>query len=84
MWTPEPTEKLTAEITVALAKPGASWVDPPRPVAHTARPRVTGWLWGRRRTEDGSWLGLATLYEGNAWDGAPLGWHPAEHLRALD
>jgi hypothetical protein len=83
VWTPEADEALKAEIQAAMARPGASWVDPPRPVAHTQRARVVGWLWGRQQTEDGTWLGLATLFEGNAWDGAPLHWYPAAELRTL-
>jgi hypothetical protein len=43
-----------------------------------------GWLWGRMRTADGTWLGLATLYPGRFFDGASLGWHPASELRLLD
>ena len=44
---------------------------------------MVGWLWGRQQTADGTWLGLATLFEGNAWDGAPLHWYPAAELRTL-
>ena len=83
-WTPTPSEELTEEIRQALARPGASWVDPPRPVAHTQRARVTGWLWGRARLEDGTWLGLATLYEGRFFQGAELHWYCADELRTLD
>ena len=84
MWTPEPSEELTREIEAALARPGASHVRSPRPVAHTQRAKTTGWLWGRQRTADGVWLGLATLYEGTVFDGAELHWWPAEELRTLD
>lgn len=83
VWTQEPSEELQNELTAALARPGASWVNPPRPVALTTADRVTGWLWGRMRTEDGVWLGLATLYRGTLFDGYELGWHPAEELRTL-
>jgi len=63
-------------------------VSPPRPVAlAAARPggdKVVGWLWGRLCTETGVWLGLATLYYGNVFNGAELGWHQAADLRTLD
>jgi hypothetical protein len=84
VWTPTPDDGLRAEIQAALARPRADWIDPPRPVAHTQRPRVAGWLWGRQRTQDGTWLGLATLFEGTVFDGAELHWYPAEELRTLD
>ena len=80
-------EALREELRAALARPGASWVDPPRPVALTTGDpvqRATGWLWGRQQLEDGTWLGLATVFFGRAWEGAELGWHRAEHLRTLD
>ena len=48
---------------------------PPRPVALVGGDRVTGWLWGRMKTEDGTWLGLATLFPGRFFEGAELGWH---------
>lgn len=84
VWTPEPDEQLKNELTAALARPGASWVSPPRPVALITEDRVAGWLWGRLQTADGAWLGLATLYRGTLFDGAELGWHPASELRTLD
>lgn len=84
MWTPTPDEDLQRELDAALIGPGARHVRPPRPVALTTHERVTGWLWGQKRTEDGSWLGLATLYFGTLFDGATLGWHPAGDLRTLD
>lgn len=80
-------EQLKNELTAALATAGASWVNPPRPVAlvtDSADRKVTGWLWGRKRTDDGTWLGLATLWFGTLFDGATLGWQPAEDLRTLD
>lgn len=84
MWTPPVSDELRAELQAALARPHASWVDPPRPVALTTGDRVVGWLWGRMRTDAGAWLGLATLFRGTVFDGAELGWHPAEELRTLD
>jgi len=75
---------LQRALDAALARPGASHVRPPRPVALTTGDRVAGWLWGRMRTEDGTWLGLAALFHGTAFDGATLGWHRAEDLRTLD
>lgn len=81
VWTPTPDEDLERELSAALARPGASRVIPPRPVAHADG---TGWLWGRMRTADGSWLGLATLHRGYMWDGAELDWYPADELRTLD
>jgi hypothetical protein len=36
------------------------------------------------RLDDGTWLGLATLHRGRLFEGAELGWHPAEQLRTLD
>ena len=86
-WTPEPDEALQRDLDAALASEGASHVRPPRPVAlATDDPdaKVVGWLWGRKRTEDGTWLGLATLFFGRAWEGSELGWHPAEKLRTLN
>jgi hypothetical protein len=35
------------------------------------------------QTTDGTWLGLATLYRGTLFDGAELGWHPADQLHLL-
>jgi hypothetical protein len=90
MWTPTPDEQLKAELQAALARPYASYVSPPRPVAlsgggHAVDERkVVGWLWGQMRTDDGTWLGLATLWKGTFFDGAQLGWHPAADLRTLD
>lgn len=84
MWTPPVSEELEAELTAALAWPGASWVSPPRPVALTTEERATGWLWGRLQTVEGDWLGLATIHRGTFMDGAALGWHRAEELRTLD
>ena len=80
MWTPTPSEDLERELSAALARPGASRVHPPRPVACGEH---AGWLWGRMRTDTGAWLGLVTLYRGYFWEGAELGWHPAEELRVL-
>jgi hypothetical protein len=82
VWTPTPDEALVSELQAALARPDASHMNPPRPVAMGER--VVGWLWGRMRTADGAWLGLATLYRGTLFDGAELGWHPADQLRLLD
>jgi hypothetical protein len=84
MWTPTPDEGLTSALQAALARPDASYVNPPRPVALVGAQKVTGWLWGRLRTADGTWLGLATLYRGSVFDGAVLGWHPARELHTLD
>lgn len=90
MWTPTPDEQLKAELQAALARPHASHVSPPRPVALTGggagvdERKVVGWLWGQMRTGDGTWLGLATLWRGTFFDGAELGWHPAADLRTLD
>ena len=83
MWTPEPDGQLKDELTAALARPNASWVSPPRPVALTKEVRATGWLWGRLLTPEGTWLGLATIFRGRFFEGAELGWHPAEDLRTL-
>lgn len=83
MWTPEPDGQLKDELTAALARPNASWVSPPRPVALTTEARATGWLWGRLLTPEGTWLGLATIFRGRFFEGAELGWHPAEDLRTL-
>lgn len=33
---------------------------------------------------DGAWLGLATMFRGRFFEGAELGWRPAEELRTLD
>lgn len=82
MWRPTPTEALEDELQAALARPGASRVIPPRPVAHAEG--GTGWLWGRMRTDAGVWLGLATVFRGRFFEGAELGWHPADQLRTLD
>ena len=68
----------------ALARPGASRVIPPKPVALTSGVNATGWLWGRQRTPEGVWLGLATIHYGTFMDGAELGWHRADDLRMLD
>jgi hypothetical protein len=84
VWTPPVDEALQSELQAALARPGASWVIPPRPVALTTEEKVTGWLWGRMRTEDGTWLGLATIHRGRFFEGAELGWYPADRLRTLD
>jgi hypothetical protein len=84
VWTPTPDEQLESELQAALARPGALHVRPPRPVALTTEERVTGWLWGQKRTDDGVWLGLATLYRGHFFDPPELGWHPAGELRTLD
>jgi len=45
---------------------------------------AVGWLWGRMRTADGTWLGLATLWKSTFFQGAELGWCPASDLRTLD
>jgi hypothetical protein len=82
MWTPTPNEELEADLQTALSRPGASRVIPPRPVARAGG--GTGWLWGRMRLEDGAWLGLATVFRGRFFEGAELGWHPAQELRTLD
>lgn len=90
MWTPTPDEQLAADLQAALARPHASHVTPPRPVAlmvdepAAAEGKVVGWLWGQMRTSEGAWLGLATLYRGSVFQGAELGWHPATKLRPLD
>lgn len=84
MWTPTPDDDLKSEIQAALARPGASWVDPPRPVALTTGKRAAGWLWGQMRTKVGSWLGLASLFHGTVFEGAELSWYPAADLRTLD
>lgn len=83
MWTPTPDEGLVSALQAALARPHASHVNPPRPVALTTEEKVVGWLWGRMWTADGTWLGLATLYHGTLFDGAELGWHPPDQLRLL-
>lgn len=80
VWTPTPDEDLERQISAALASRGASRVQPPKPVACGG---LTGWLWGRKRTADGSWLGLVTLYSGYFWEGADLGWRPSDELRVL-
>ncbi|WP_138758742.1 hypothetical protein [Modestobacter altitudinis] len=84
MWTPTPDEALADDLQAALARPGASWVSPPRPVALTTEDKATGWLWCRQRTADGIWLGLATIFYGRFFEGAELGWHQAKDLRTLD
>lgn len=90
MWTPTPDEQLKDELQAALARPHASHVSPPRPVALTGgepasgERKVVGWLWGQMKSADGTWLGLATLYRGTVFDGAVLGWHRATDLRTLD
>ncbi len=56
----------------------------PRPVALTTDKEATGWLFGRMKLDDGTWLGLATIHRGRCLKGAALGWHPAEALRTLD
>jgi hypothetical protein len=83
MWTTPVSDDLQRELQAALARPHASWVDSPRPVSLTTGDRVVGWLWGRMHTEAGVWLGLATLFHGNVFEGAELGWWPAEQLRTL-
>ena len=80
VWTPPPDEELERELMAALARPGASRVTPPRPVACGEH---AGWLFGRMRLPDGSWLGLAALWRGYMWDGPELDWYPAEELRVL-
>jgi hypothetical protein len=84
MWTPTPDAVLESELQAALARPGASHVTPPRPVALVGEQNVMGWLWGRMRTADGTWLGWATLFAGRFFEGAELGWHQASDLRTLD
>lgn len=84
MWTPTPDEALADDLRAALARPGASWVSPPRPVALVGEQRGAGWLWGRQQTSEGVWLGLATIFLGRFFEGAVLGWHRAGDLRTLD
>jgi hypothetical protein len=82
VWTPPISEQLQA----ALARPGASWVNPPRPVTlDSGEPgrRPTGWLYRRTRLDDGSWLGLAAVFRGRFFEGAELGWQRAEQLHTL-
>ncbi|MGY1845528.1 hypothetical protein [Modestobacter sp. SYSU DS0875] len=57
---------------------------PPRPVALAGDQQGTGWLFGRMRLDDGSWIGLATIHRGRFFEGAELGWHLASELRTLD
>lgn len=86
VWTPPVSDDLEREISAALATRDASRVLPPRPVALTTgdpEQKATGWLWGRKRTEDGVWLGLATIFRGRFFEGVELGWHRAEDLRML-
>lgn len=83
VWTPTPDEDLEREITAALARPHASRVNPPKPVAVVGRDGVTGWLWGRMKTDAGAWLGLATVHEGWFFEPPRLGWFPADELRVL-
>jgi hypothetical protein len=83
-WTPTPDGQLESELQAALARPRATRVTPPRPVELIGVKKVTGWLWGRMKTDAGAWLGLATLHRGRSFEGAELGWHPAEQLRVLD
>ncbi|WP_170977804.1 hypothetical protein [Blastococcus sp. CCUG 61487] len=83
MWTPTPDEDLERELRAALARPGASWVSPPKPVAVRGRPGHTGWLWGRMRTAEGAWLGLATVHQGFFFERPLLDWYRAEQLRVL-
>jgi hypothetical protein len=80
VWTPTPDEDLEREITAALARRGASRVNPPKPVAHADG---AGWLWGRLQTPTGAWLGLASLFRGRFFEGAELHWYPADELRVL-
>ncbi|MCZ2826009.1 MULTISPECIES: hypothetical protein [unclassified Modestobacter] len=84
MWTPTADERLAEQLQAALARPHASHVSPPRPVALATEDKVVGWLWGRLQTEEGAWLGPATMYYGTLFDGAELGWHPGTRLRTLD
>jgi hypothetical protein len=44
MWTPTPDDSLKADLQAALARPGASYVNPPRPVALKSGDKVAGWL----------------------------------------
>jgi len=83
VWTPPISEDLERELSAALSRPGASRVIPPKPVALTGEQRGTGWLFGRMRLDDGSWLGLATIHRGRFFEGAELGWFRAEELRML-
>ena len=83
MWTPPISDALETELSAALSRPGASRVIPPKPVALTNESKATGWLFGRLRLPDGTWLGLATIWRGTVFDGAELGWHPADDLRTL-
>ncbi|MBB3084187.1 hypothetical protein [Geodermatophilus sabuli] len=87
MWAPTPDEQLGSELEAALARPRTGHVRPPGPVALTTgdERKVVGWLWGRMQLEDGTWLGLATLWTGESFfSGAELGWWPASALRLLD
>jgi hypothetical protein len=80
VWTPTPDEELEEEIRLALARPGASRVSPPRPVSHATG---AGWLYGRMRTPEGAWLGLAVLQTGYFFEPGELHWYPASELRVL-
>ena len=41
-------------------------------------------IWAQIGWGLGVWLGLATIFYGRFFEGAQLGWHPAEELRTLD
>jgi len=90
MWTPTPDEQLKDELQAALARPHASHVSPPRPVPLAAGERAAGarsavgWLWGRMRTADRTWLGLATVWTSTFFQGAEQGGYPATDLRLRD
>ncbi len=60
--------------------------NPPQPTspALVGRDKLSGSLWGRMKTADGTWLGPATLFAGCFFEGAQLGWHPGSELRTLD
>ncbi|WP_147263182.1 hypothetical protein [Geodermatophilus sp. TF02-6] len=78
--TPPVSDERERELQAAPARPRASRVLPPRPVAHATG---VGWLWGRMQLPDGSWLGLATLFTGIVFDGAQLHWYSAHELRIV-
>src|SRR3954447_3489209 len=83
VWTPTPDEQFESELSAALSRPGSSRVIPLKPVALTTETRATGWLWGRQRTPEGAWVGLATIHYGTFMKGATLGWHRTEDLRTV-
>jgi hypothetical protein len=67
VWTPTPDEVLEKRADGRL---GPSWRVvgvPATAVALTTENRATGWLWGRQRTTEGVWLGLATIHYAPSW-----------------